>query len=469
MSSPRGAPDPAESRGERPTRPPHSLTPPLARSGRCTAKVARAGIERRRGRIGWVPTSPPWCGAHHPVPPGPAHTRPGRKVQGGSDSEGMDEDEWMDALQGQAYGHLAQRLAPTSRKKLKTVFNHLDRFQRRLPSRKLFIEPRRSGDMKALLHNEWSLIMFAEFLFRRKDKRTKRPLKTDTISEYVSMAKAELSVRYGFAIAGDPQRLPAIVKALRRLRPASARRERRGIRRRHLRAAWKAKDEFRAQSKDAVNLWAAATTAWQGIARAYEVAEGDGEDSRRDRRNNPNGERRLPTRADLSFGRKGGTRYACVMLRPCKRKNGEWGSKVPILFAEGDGMGSDTFAALWRMAHVDPCKPGTEHTTPLFRVGGKCLTVRRLRKLAVDIFKAAGQKGRTGAHAFRIGGATDLADEGASQALLQAKGRWASDIGRIYARMTRRAQLAASKAMQRSGGGGRDMEELFPGFTQAAL
>eukprot|EP00966_Prymnesium_polylepis_P108193 2504883-Prymnesium_polylepis.1 len=62
------------------------------------------------------------------------------------------------------------------------------------------------------------------------------------------------------------------------------------------------------------------------------------------------------------------------MLRPCKRKNGEWGSKVPILFAEGDGMGSDTCAALWRMVQVDPGEPGTEHTTPLFRVGGKCLT-----------------------------------------------------------------------------------------------
>ena len=57
--------------------------------------------------------------------------------------------------------------------------------------------------------------------------------RADTISEYVSMAKAELSVRYGFAIAGDPQRLPAVVKALRRERPQADRRERRGVRRRH--------------------------------------------------------------------------------------------------------------------------------------------------------------------------------------------------------------------------------------------
>ena len=81
--------------------------------------------------------------------------------------------------------------------------------------------------------------------------------------------------------------------------------------------------------------------------------------------------------------------------------------------------------------------------------------------------RAAGQRSaRVGAHSFRIGGATDLADQGASPLLLQSKGRWASDIGRIYARMTRRAQLAASRLMQRRGA--RDLEELFPSFTQAA-
>ena len=104
---------------------------------------------------------------------------PGREGKRGgapSDSEDMDEDEWAATLGGNAYDHLAQRLAPTSKKKLKTVFNHLDRLQRRMPSRAFFVEPRRSGDMKALLHNEWSLIMFAEYLFRRKDKRTGKQL-----------------------------------------------------------------------------------------------------------------------------------------------------------------------------------------------------------------------------------------------------------------------------------------------------
>ena len=93
------------------------------------------------------------------------------------------------------------------------------------------------------------------------------------------------------------------------------------------------------------------------------------------------------------------------------------------------------------------------------------MTVERLRGLAKRIWRAAGQEGTVGAHSFRIGGATDLADQGASPLLLQAKGRGSSDIGKIYARMTRRAQLAASGRMQRRGG--RDLEELGPRFTQA--
>ena len=82
----------------------------------------------------------------------PGHA--GKRGGAPSDSEDMDEDEWAATLGGNAYDHLAQRLAPTSKKKLKTVFNHLDRLQRRMPSRTFFVEPRRAGDMKALLHNE---------------------------------------------------------------------------------------------------------------------------------------------------------------------------------------------------------------------------------------------------------------------------------------------------------------------------
>ena len=72
-----------------------------------------------------------------------------------------------------------------------------------------------------------------------------------------------------------------------------------------------------------------------------------------------------------------------------------------------------------------------------------------------------------GAHSARIGGASDIGDSSAaSQLLLQAKGRWGSDIGKIYSRLTRRALLASSRLMQKAKS--RDLEEIFPNFVQPA-
>ena len=116
-----------------------------------------------------------------------------------------------------------------------------------------------------------------------------------------------------------------------------------------------------------------------------------------------------------------------VWLRPIKKTNGQLGDKVPLLFAEGDGGGDDAYTALRRMARIDPHEAGKGGATPLFRTGRRPMTVESLRRTARRMWAAAGQEGRVGAHSFRIGGATDLADQGASPALLQAKGRWATD------------------------------------------
>lgn len=69
-----------------------------------------------------------------------------------------------------------------------------------------------------------------------------------------------------------------------------------------------------------------------------------------------------------------------------------------------------------------------------------------------------------GEHSPRIGGATDVSDR--LPLLLQAKGRWAGDIGQINARPKKRSLVAASRAMQRYGA--RDMEELHQAFAQPA-
>ena len=103
---------------------------------------------------------------------------------------------------------------------------------------------------------------------------------------------------------------------------------------------------------------------------------------------------RLPSRADLTFGEAHGRRFAQVMICPAKRTNGERGEKVPLLFEEGDGAGSDTCAALERMVRLDPVvhRPGAsagdrqhaERATPMFRVAGKTVRTHPLAAPARD-------------------------------------------------------------------------------------
>ena len=94
------------------------------------------------------------------------------------------------------------------------------------------------------------------------------------------------------------------------------------------------------------------------------------------------------------------------------------------------------------------------------------MTTGAYRAVVRELARSLGYESKHfGAQSTRIGGASDLAATGhASQLLLQAKGRWSSDIGKIYSRMTRRAQLAVSDLMYASKG--RDLEEIMPEFTQ---
>jgi hypothetical protein len=179
------------------------------------------------------------------------------------------------------------------------------------------------------------------------------------------------------------------------------------------------------------------------------------------------------TRADLDFRvSSSGQRYVIVWLRPLKKRGSSVMPKVPQYIAAADGGGSDVYVLLRRMVELDPVADEQCATTPMFRLrdargSPRAMTVAQLRAFTKDCAAELGYGVRAhwGAHSGRIGGATDLASTGrASQLLLQAKGRWASDIGRIYARMTRRCQLAASRLMQKARG--RDLEELLPDFAQ---
>ena len=380
-------------------------------------------------------------------------------------------------VEAEARKRLARAFAPRSKGVLQSALRAFARFATATPGRTLFHTPATMrGDVYEMrAWNEWTLILFATYLGITPSRKTGKPVSANSISSYVSMVKGFFSFTYAFTIvAEDPPRLSRFIKLLRSEDPLSGiRRKRRALRRRHLRKAWRMSAAFRADTPNAVNEWAALTTAWHALARGGEICRREGKANPKRKGKGP----RTPTRADLSFGRSaGGTRYACVMLRPLKKTQGESIAPVPQYFEEHDGHGSDTFAALERLERLDPVEPGKRAVTPLFRVrrGKKgsptsmtCGHFRQLvRRVAHGVLRM-GKPKQWGGHSARIGGASDLVSTGkASPLLLQAKGRWGSDIGRIYARMTRRAQLSASRLMQK--GRGRDLEEILPNFVQGA-
>ena len=100
---------------------------------------------------------------------------------------------WLDELSATAWKHMQRRLADSSQPKLRVAMRHLARFERRVGAKRpdLFVVPDQAGSHAALLHNEWSLILFVEWLTRWRSGKRRTPLAVDTISEYVSMVKSE--------------------------------------------------------------------------------------------------------------------------------------------------------------------------------------------------------------------------------------------------------------------------------------
>ena len=314
------------------------------------------------------------------------------------------------------------------------------------------------------------MVLFALYHSKYPSPHTKQPLSWRSIRSYISLCKGFLGMRYGFQLLGDTPRLKILIKSIASKHVTNTRKKRRGFRRRHLRNLWHACPAIQADTQAAVNQFAALSTAWHVLARAGELANA--------------------TRNDLEFVYPTkGSPYAILWLRPLKKRGVEIADKVPQYIKSFDGGPTDTFHALCRLVEFHPVGKAYRATTPLFSLpaGGfgskratfgsgrprlEPLTTRRFRGLVKGAAHVLGYPvGEFGAHSPRIGGATDIVSaanvsQENGQLLLKAKGRWGSDIGAIYARMTRRAQLSASALMQTAHG--RDLEELLPTFTQPA-
>lgn len=302
---------------------------------------------------------------------------------------------------------------------------------------------------------------------RNPSPKTKEALQANTVETYISLLKGYLNFNYDFELMDRAPRLRGLMKSIKAQgHEIGVRRKRRALRRRHLRRMWTRLPHVRSTSPNAVNAHALLAVAWHVLARGGELAPAAKVWSARSH----------PSRADLSFHKSSSLGdHAILWLRPLKKRNAQAATKVPQVIARHDGGGSDAFAALQRLVQFDPIGDTPPAAVPLFRVReangqSRHLRVKDMRRLIRTRVKELGYERpeEWGAHSCRIGGATDLVAAGdASPLLLQAKGRWGSDIGRIYARMTRRSQIAASRLMQRARG--RDFEEIYASFVQPAL
>ena len=363
----------------------------------------------------------------------------------------------LDMLQASARERMLRAYAPKSKGTLRSAIRKLGQFAASIPKhkRELFCISRHTGDRQASSHNEWTFVLFVEWMLQTISAKTGKPLSSSTIETYVSLLKGYLIFSYDFEIPAESPRLKRLIAMIRSEDPlAGARRKRRGFRRRHLIQLWRLKGRACAAEPDAATKLAALATAWIVLARGGELC--------------------TCTRADLEFHvLRNGVRYAILWLRPLKKRGTAPAAKVPQYVQEADGGGADAYMLLRRMVELDFVPMADRASTPLFRLkarkgkGHRTITVAHLRKFTRDCAAVVGFRDgkQWGAHSARIGGATDLASTGkVSQLLLQAKGRWGSDIGRIYARMTRRCHLAASRLMHEARG--RDLEEIHPDFTQ---
>jgi hypothetical protein len=344
---------------------------------------------------------------------------------------------------------LAVSYAPRSKGPLGTALRSLGRFARTVPNWELFMMPTVRGELGVEAHNEWTLLMWAKSLSQEVSKKTKRHLKWKSIEQRISLAKGFLSHRYGFQIAGEAPRLRRFFAKQRVNDPFSKlRKKRRGMRKRHLRKLWEANAGIRAPTKAARSAWAAQTAAWHVLARGGEIETAQ--------------------KLDLQFKQqqRGGRRYAILWIAPLKKRGPQ--PKLPqFIYEQPTPEEWEPYRALRRLADSIRDEPGS---APLFTApSGAKMTTARFRAQNKRFATLLGWSPKeAGAHTPRIGGAIDYAGTGhASQLMLEAKGRWSGDIARIYARMTRRAHMAASDLMFE--GAGRDLEELMPEFVEPGV
>jgi len=252
-----------------------------------------------------------------------------------------------------------------------------------------------NASLAAKLHEEWLIIRFVACSVQDTG------IKPRTATNYLGAVQGWHARQHGIKLAGGLklERLPAMIKGMRRIYGDYGRRVRRGVPPQLLRQAMDLMLD--PANRDHVTIRAALSLGFQGLLRGAEFAV-DGTQWR---------ESLHLSRADVVTLTK---ERLVVMMRPCKNMNHLTGKMVPLVIEAGSKF-VDAVADMRRLFEIDPVDSSAAKQTPLFRLlSGRPITVDMLRDWVKWLMQGTGlQSEHFGAHSLRIGGATALFAAGA--------------------------------------------------------
>jgi hypothetical protein len=272
----------------------------------------------------------------------------------------------------------------------------------------------------AKLEEEWLVMQFVASLVEDGG------LLTSSAASYLGHVQGWHAKAHGVKLAAGMKlnRLPAMIKGLRRVLGEAGRGVRRGVAPQSLKLAMNiCLPDL--DDPNTANIRAALTLAFQGLLRGAEYAT--------DGKWHPRLDMARSDIAVLSESR------LVVMMRPCKNMQTLHGKTVPLVIG-GGGEFVDAVREMRNLLRVDPVPADKAASTPLFRQhldDGSVvpLSTKRVRAWIKSLMASLGEDPTEfGNHSMRIGGATALFAAGADPLVIRTMGRWSSDCYRIYVR-----------------------------------
>lgn len=262
------------------------------------------------------------------------------------------------------------------------------------------------------LDEEWLCMRFVCALV------TERGIAPSSAAVYFSCVQGWHAREHGIKLCAGLklERLPQMLKGMRRVIGDEPRKVRRGFSPDTLREAM----DKRLDPKNPLhaNMRAALALAFQGLLRSKEYCGAD----------KPELVLRRGDVRELSESR------AVVMMHPCKNMKHLGGKTCPLVVGAG-GKYIDAVSELHNLLAIDPVAPGLEDATPLFRdpSTGQQLTYQQVHNCVKELMAAIGENpDEFDTHSARIGGATALFAGGANETVIRTMGRWSSDLHRLY-------------------------------------